>query len=73
MKKVTFDNIETSEYAKYKVILLNKLFVKNNQHTHRLMHGDLHKGNWKVRINGVDDIKIVIYDFGFCWRMPKNI
>ena len=37
------------------------------------MHGDLHKGNWKVRINGVDDIKIVIYDFGFCWKMPKYI
>lgn len=72
-KSTSFDKLETSEYIKYKVILLNKLFVKNNQHTHRTMHGDLHKGNWKVRINGVDDIKIVIYDFGFCWKMPKYI
>ena len=37
---VTFDNIEASEYMKYKMIILNKIFVKNNQHTHRLMHGD---------------------------------
>ena len=48
---VTFDNIEASEYMKYKMIVLNKIFVKNNQHTHRLMHGDLHKGNWKIRID----------------------
>ena len=32
------------------IIILNKIFVKSNQHTRRVMHGDLHKGNWKVRI-----------------------
>ena len=49
-----------------------KIFVKNNQHTHRLMHGDLHKGNWKIRIDD-NNIKIVIYDYGFCFRMPDYI
>tara|TARA_B110000503_G_scaffold52677_1_gene84656 strand:- start:205 stop:939 length:735 start_codon:yes stop_codon:yes gene_type:complete len=68
----TFDKIEVSEYIKYKMIILNKIFVKNNQHTHRLMHGDLHKGNWKVRVSG-NDVKLVIYDYGFCWRMPEYI
>ena len=68
----TFDKIEVSEYIKYKMIILNKIFVKNNQHTHRLMHGDLHKGNWKVRVSG-NDVKLVIYDYGFCWRMPDYI
>ena len=70
---VTFDNIEASEYMKYKMIVLNKIFVKNNQHTHRLMHGDLHKGNWKIRIDDKENIKIVIYDFGFCWRIPEYL
>lgn len=70
---VTFDNIEASEYMKYKMIILNKIFVKNNQHTHRLMHGDLHKGNWKIRIDDKENIKIVIYDFGFCWRIPEYL
>ena len=68
-----FDKIETTSYMKYKMILLNKIFVKSNQHTHRLMHGDLHKGNWKVRINEGNNIQIVIYDYGFCWRMPTYI
>ena len=68
----TFDKMETSDYLKYKMIVLNKIFVKNNQHTHRLMHGDLHKGNWKIRIDD-NNIKIVIYDYGFCFRMPDYI
>ena len=68
----TFDKIVESDYMKYKMIILNKIFVKNNQHTHRLMHGDLHKGNWKIRIDD-NNIKIVIYDYGFCWRMPDFI
>ena len=67
-----FDDIETSDYMKYKMIILNKIFVKSNQHTHRVMHGDLHKGNWKVRVIG-DKIQLVIYDFGFCWRIPEYL
>lgn len=67
-----FDDIEASEYMKYKMIMLNKIFVKGNQHTHRLMHGDLHKGNWKVRLNN-GKIQLVIYDFGFCWRIPEYL
>ena len=66
----TFDNIKSSEYLKYKMIVLNKIFVKNNEHTHGLMHGDLHKGNWKVRFDKNKNIQIVIYDYGFCFRMP---
>ena len=69
----TFDKIDCSDYMKYKIILLNKIFVKNNQHTHRLMHGDLHKGNWKVRVDKENNIKLVIYDFGFCWRIPDYL
>ena len=56
------------------MILLNKIFVKNNQHTHRLMANYyLHKGNWKVRIDENKKIKLVIYDFGFCWRIPDYL
>ena len=68
-----FDDIESSDYIKMKIILLNKIFVKNNDYTHRLMHGDLHKGNWKVRLCDDDKIKIVIYDYGFCWTMPDYL
>jgi len=69
---IVFDDIDASDYMKYKMIILNKIFVKNNQHTHRVMHGDLHKGNWKVRVKD-DKIQLVIYDFGFCWRIPEYL
>ena len=39
------------------------------------MHADLHKGNWKVKISDSkdnDDFKIVLYDFGFCFRLNPN-
>ena len=33
-----------------------------------IFYGDLHKGNWKVRVE--DNIaKLVIYDFGFVRRV----
>ena len=52
-----------------------KLFNKNNEAIFNFVHSDLHKGNWKVRINDKDkqDIQLIIYDFGFCWELPKYI
>ena len=67
-----FDTMDLSDYMNYKTILLLKLFNKNNETIHQFMHGDLHKGNWKVRINQ-SDVKLVIYDFGFCWNIPQLI
>jgi hypothetical protein len=46
--------------------------TKNNEIVHRFLHGDMHKGNWKIRINK-SEIKLVVYDFGFCWRLPSHI
>lgn len=66
---VSLDKSDISDYRKEKSILFLKTWIKNNQYKCKLMHGDLHKGNWKVRTDG-DDLKIVIYDFGFCWYMP---
>ena len=66
---VSLDKAEITDYNKEKSILLLKIWIKNNQYKCKLMHGDLHKGNWKVRVDG-EEVKIVIYDFGFCWYMP---
>ena len=35
------------------------------------IHGDLHSNNWKV-IRDKKQLKIVIYDFGFCIDIPKK-
>ena len=67
-----FDKTKLSDYLAYKTISLLKLFNKNNETIYRFMHGDLHKGNWKIRVNK-SDVKLVFYDFGFCWEIPEMI
>jgi len=68
----THHKTELSDYLNYKTISLLKLFNKNNEAIYNFMHGDLHKGNWKLRINK-SEVKLVIYDFGFCWSLPETI
>jgi len=66
---IKFEDTGISEYDRNKVFILVKLFIKNNEHILNFLHGDLHKGNWRIRIDD-KDIKLVIYDFGFCWYIP---
>jgi hypothetical protein len=67
----SFDDLDIDQYQKYKVASLLVSFTKNNQHILNYHHGDLHKGNWKV-MNDEGDYKLVIYDFGFCWKVPNH-
>ena len=66
-----FDKIDTSKYEQYKFVLLLNLFVRNNLINLDKIHGDLHSNNWKV-IRDKKQLKIVIYDFGFCIDIPKK-
>ena len=68
----SFDGSDISDYQKEKAILLLKIWVKNNQYICRYMHGDLHKGNWRIRYEG-NELKLVLYDFGYCWSIPSFI
>ena len=70
-KGMAFDSIPDSDsHHKYKAAVLLASFMKNNQHILNYHHGDLHKGNWKVRMED-GNYKLIIYDFGFCWRVPE--
>ena len=70
-KGIAFDTIsDIDSHRKYKAAVLLASFMKNNQHILNFHHGDLHKGNWKVRIED-GNYKLVIYDFGFCWKVPE--
>ena len=68
---VSFDELNCDKYNKYKIALLLTSFVRNNQQITNMIHGDLHKGNWKVRKQN-DDYKLIVYDFGFSWRVPDS-
>ena len=66
---VRFDDLDISDYSKYKCIVLINSFIKNNQIITNFSHGDIHKGNWKIRVCG-NKCFLILYDFGFCWKMP---
>ena len=68
---VTFDDLDCDKYNKYKIALLLTSFIRNNQEVINMIHGDLHKGNWKVRVEN-NNYKLVVYDFGFSWSVPTS-
>ena len=68
----TYEDLVCDDYEKYKIALLLTSFIRNNQQICNFNHGDLHKGNWKVRLCEDKKHKLIIYDFGFCWRVPEN-
>jgi len=64
---VSLDDSIISEYEKMKIIVLLYLVVRYNFEHKHFNHADLHKGNWKI----TKDKKLVIYDFGYCFK-TKN-
>ena len=67
-------HIESKELNDYKIdkfVNLYHLFIRENQMIENFNHGDLHPGNWRVRIEE-EKCKIVIYDYGFCWKQNQS-
>ena len=67
----TIENINKSEYIKYKIILLLNLFIYDNILYKNIFHCDLHEGNWKIRKYN-NFFKLIIYDFGYCQTFNYN-
>ena len=65
IKGESIENMELSniEYSKYNLMIY--IFIQHNLIMNNFNHGDLHNYNWKVTENK----KIVIYDFGLCWKL----
>ena len=55
-----------SPYKKQKVGLNFYCFILNSIITTDFLHGDLHKKNWKVKIDD-KKYKLILYDFGICF------
>uniref|UniRef100_A0A6C0F810 Protein kinase domain-containing protein n=1 Tax=viral metagenome TaxID=1070528 RepID=A0A6C0F810_9ZZZZ len=65
----TLEECELSNYDKHKLYTILLLFVRSNILLYNFNHGDIHKGNWKIS----GKMKIVLYDFGFCWSLPDDM
>jgi predicted unusual protein kinase regulating ubiquinone biosynthesis (AarF/ABC1/UbiB family) len=68
---ISYDDLKCDNYHKYKIAVLLTSFIRNNQQICNFFHGDLHKGNWKVRLSDDNKHKLILYDFGFCWKVPE--
>ena len=55
------------QYYKYNMII--SIFMYNNLFINSFNHGDLHNYNWKI----TEDNKIIIYDFGLCWKSDNSL
>ena len=68
---INIDTDELSDYKINKLVNLYHLFIRENQMIENFNHGDLHPGNWRFRLED-DKCKIVIYDYGFCWKQNQR-
>lgn len=64
-------DIQDSDYIKAKIIGILNLFSLNNIFYSKILHCDLHEGNWKIQ-KYKNFYKLIIYDFGFCSNFDKN-
>lgn len=56
-----------SSYNRYKSIMCLVVFFTCCSKKFGVLHGDLHKGNWKVVIDESGNFeRIIVYDFGIC-------
>jgi len=69
---IPYEDLTCDDYEKYKIAVLLTSFIRNNQQICNFYHGDLHKGNWKVRLCEDNKHKLVVYDFGFCWKVKEK-
>jgi len=64
---ISFGDLDYTDYKKRKILSLMHMFIKNNTIIENFIHGDIHKGNWKVSGNN-----LVIYDYGFCFSLDDK-
>ena len=69
----SYDDLTLNQYHKFKLVNILNLFIRNNWGITNFNHGDIHKGNWKVRVDTEKNKhKLVFYDYGFCFELPKD-
>ena len=63
----------THEVLKQKVALSILAFQRQNSAIHGYIHGDLHDGNWKVRVKNESEFNLIIYDFGLITKTDPEV
>ena len=67
----SFFDLDISEYKKNKIAMLFFILIRHMLISSNFIHGDLHKGNWKI-VHQDDKYKLVLYDMGYCFSLPEG-
>ena len=67
----SFFDLDITEYKKNKIAMLFFILIRHMLISSNFIHGDLHKGNWKVVLED-EKYKIVLYDMGYCFNLPEG-
>jgi predicted unusual protein kinase regulating ubiquinone biosynthesis (AarF/ABC1/UbiB family) len=66
-----YEDMNLSDYQKFKIITLLRLYLNSSSVVDNFIHTDLHNGNWKVRKHPLYNnvFQIVLLDFGLCAKL----
>jgi len=67
----SFFDLDVSEYQKNKIAMLFFILIRHMLISSNFIHGDLHKGNWKI-VHEDNKYKLVLYDMGYCFSLPEG-
>lgn len=69
-----YENLELTNYQKYKLLTILKLYIRSSCIINNFMHADLHNGNWKVRKHPTlkNMFQVVLLDFGLCTEIEEG-
>lgn len=69
-----YENLELTNYQKYKLLTILKLYIRSSCIVNNFMHADLHNGNWKVRKHPTlkNMYQVILLDFGLCTEIEKG-
>lgn len=69
-----YKNLELTNYQKYKLLTILKLYIRSSCIINNFMHADLHNGNWKIRKHPKikNMFQVILLDFGLCTEIEKG-
>ena len=69
---VGYEQLEINDIKKKKIALYFTLLIYKMSYSYGFIHGDLHKGNWKIKYSSdTGSFKIIYYDFGYVFCINK--
>lgn len=67
-----FDTLNISNIRRRHISLYFTMLLYQMTFVNKFTHGDIHKGNWKIKYYEDNSFKIVFFDFGYMWLIDDT-